>query len=232
MVGFLPTSQLSPQYYPRVEDGNKNKILEKLKSLVNKTLKVKIIDIDEREDKLIVSEKEVWKDKQKDALENYKVGDMVEGIVSGITNFGIFVKFGKNLEGLVHISELGWQRIDHPKNIFKIKDKVKAEIIDIGDEKIFLSLKKLMPDPWKKVVEKYKIGDMVRGKVLKINPFGLFVELDQDIHGLAHISELSNKPIKSPHEIAKAGDILDFKILSIEPEEHRLGLSLRALENK
>ncbi|TSC95709.1 MAG: RNA binding S1 protein [Parcubacteria group bacterium Athens1014_10] len=231
IVSFLPTSQLSPQYYPRVEDGNKNKILEKLKALVNKTLKVKIIGVDEKENKLIVSEKEVWKEKQKNTLENYKIGDVVEGTVSGIIDFGIFVKFGKNLEGLIHISELGWQRISHPKNLFKDGDKVKAKIIDIEGEKISLSIKQLILDPWKKAVEKYKEGDVVKGKVLKVNPFGLFVELDEFIHGLAHISELSNKVIKNPNEIAKKGDVLDFKILSIESGDHRLGLSLKALEN-
>lgn len=231
MSGFLPTSQLSPQYYPRVENGNKNKILEKLKSLVNKILKVKIIDLDEKEDKLIVSEKEIWKETQKDSLENYKVGDVVEGLVSGIADFGIFLKFGKELEGLVHISELGWQRIEHPKDLFKTGEPVKAEIIDINEGKIFLSIKKLVIDPWKKAIEKYKIGDVVKGKILKISPFGLFVRLDEDIHGLAHISELSDKPVKDPRQIAKEGDTLDFKILSIEPEDHRLGLSLRALKN-
>ncbi len=232
ILGFLPTSQLSPQYYPRVENGNKNKILEKLKSLINKSLIVKIIGLDEQENKLIVSEKELWKEKQKNTLENYKIGDAVEGIVSGVINFGIFIKFGKNLEGLVHISELGWQRIDHPKELFKAGDAVKAEIIDIEDGKISLSIKKLISDPWKKAIKKYKINDIVKGEVLKINPFGLFVKLDDDIHGLAHISELSDKPINNPRQIAKEGDILDFKILSIEPEDHRLGLSLKALKNK
>ena len=232
VIGFLPTSQMSPQYYPRVEDANKHRILEKLRSLINKTLKVKIITADEKENKLIVSEKEVWKEGQKNNLENYKVGDIIEGTVSGVVDFGIFVKFGKNLEGLVHISELGWQRIDQPKNLFKIGDKIKGEIIDIEDEKISLSIKKLLSDPWKEEIKKYKIGDTVKGKVLKVNPYGLFVELDKNIHGLAHISELSSKDIKDSRQIAKQGDTLNFKILSIEPEEHRLGLSLRALENK
>lgn len=230
LIGFLPTSQLSPEYYPRVQDGNKNKILEKLRPLINKTLKVKIIGVDEKENKLIVSEKELWEKKQKQDLKNYKLGDIIEGTVSGLANFGIFVKFGKNLEGLVHISELAWQRIDHPRELFKVEGKVKAEIISVEEGKISLSIKKLIPDPWKKAIKKYKIGDIVKGKVLKINPFGLFIELDKNIHGLAHISELSSKPIKDPHQVAKIGDIVNFKILSIEPEDHRLGLSLRALE--
>ncbi len=227
--GFLPVSQLSPDNYPRVSGGDKIKILEKLKSFVGTTMKVKVIDVNEREEKLIVSEKSVWEEAQKGVLDKYKLGDVVEGAITAIADFGVFVKFD-NLEGLVHISEIAWQRIDHPRDLVKVGEVVKAEIIGIEGSKIFLSMKKLIQDPWKAVTEKYKIGDKVEGKVLKINPFGFFVELDKDIHGLAHISELSKKPVKNVSDIAKIGDTMTFKIVSIEPEQHRLGLSLKALE--
>ncbi len=227
--GFLPVSQLSPDNYPRVSGGDKIKILEKLKSFVGTSMKVKVIDVNEREEKLIVSEKSVWEEAQKGVLDKYKLGDVVEGAITAIADFGVFVKFD-NLEGLVHISEIAWQRIDHPRDLLKVGDVVKAEIIGIEGSKIFLSMKKLIQDPWKTVTEKYKIGDSVEGKVLKINPFGFFVELDKDIHGLAHISELSKKPVKNVSDIAKIGDTMTFKIVSIEPEQHRLGLSLKALE--
>lgn len=226
--GFLPVSQLSPDNYPRVTGGDKIKILEKLKSFVGQTMNVKVIDVNEREEKLIVSEKAVWEEAQKGVLDKYKVGDTVEGVITAIADFGVFVKFD-NLEGLVHISEIAWQRIDHPRDLVKVGDKVKAEIIGIEGSKLFLSMKKLIQDPWKNVAEKYKIGDVVEGKVLKVNPFGFFVELDRDIHGLAHISELSKKPIKNVADIGKIGDTLKFKIVSIEPEQHRLGLSLKAM---
>jgi len=226
--GFLPVSQLMPEHYPRVPGGDKNRILDRLKSYIGKGFEVKIIDANEAEDKLIVSEKAAWEEKQKDVIASYKVGDKVEGKVTAVTDFGVFVEFGEdNLEGLIHISELAWQRIDDPNDLVKVGDKVKAEIINVEGSKIFLSIKKLKEDPWSNVSKKYKIGDKVKGKVLKINPFGLFVELDNDIHGLAHISELSNKPINDPNEVAKIGDELEFKILSIEPENHRLGLSLK-----
>ncbi|WKZ28607.1 MAG: S1 RNA-binding domain-containing protein [Patescibacteria group bacterium] len=227
--GFLPVSQLSPDNYPRVSGGDKIKILEKLKSFVGTTMKVKVIDVNEREEKLIVSEKSVWEEAQKGVLDKYKLGDVVEGTITAIADFGVFVKFD-NLEGLVHISEIAWQRIDHPRDLVKVGETVKAEIIGIEGSKIFLSMKKLIQDPWKTVNDKYKIGDKVEGKILKINPFGFFVELDRDIHGLAHISELSKKPVKNVTEIAKIGDTMTFKIVSIEPEQHRLGLSLKALE--
>lgn len=228
--GFLPVSQLSPDNYPRVTGGDKIKILEKLKSFVGQSMNVKVIDVNEREEKLIVSEKAVWEEAQKGVLDKYKVGDTVEGVITAIADFGVFVKFD-NLEGLVHISEIAWQRIDHPRDLVKVGDAVKAEIIGIEGSKLFLSMKKLIQDPWKAVGEKYKVGDTVEGKVLKVNPFGFFVELDRDIHGLAHISELSKKPIKNVADIGKVGDTLKFKIVSIEPEQHRLGLSLKAMED-
>ncbi len=225
--GFLPVSQLKPEHYPRVEEGNKNRILEKLKKFVNKEMEVKIIAIDERSGKLIVSEKELVSTKKKSIDKKYKVGDIVQGKISGLVDFGAFITFNKDQEGLVHISELAWQRIDHPQDVVKIGDKVNAEIISItNDGKISLSIRRLIKDPWQDIKDKYKVGQKVKGKVLKVNPFGLFVELDPDIHGLAHISELSDKPVKDISKIAKSGDMLTFKIVSIEQDDHRLGLSL------
>jgi len=131
-----------------------------------------------------------------------------------------------------HISEIAWQRIDHPKDFLKVDQVVKAEIIGIEGSKIFLSMKKLIDDPWSHVEEKYHVGDTVSGVVLKVNPFGLFVELDTDIHGLAHISELSDKPTVDINSIASIGETKTFKIVSLEPKEHRLGLSLKDLKKK
>ncbi len=227
--GFLPVSQLSPDHYPRVSGGEKNKILEKLRTYVGQDFTVQVIDVNETERKLIVSEKAIWEDEQREVLAKFKVGDVVEGEVVALADFGAFIRFD-GLEGLAHISELAWQRIDHPRDILSIGQKVKAQIINVEGSKIFLSMKRLVDDPWKNVTDKYRIGQIVRGKIIKANPFGFFVELDNDIHGLAHISELSSKPIKEPTEAAKIGDELAWKIVSIEPEQHRLGLSLKALE--
>jgi small subunit ribosomal protein S1 len=224
---FIPVSQLSPANYPRVSGGEKAKIQEKLKSLVGQSLEVKILDVNEEDEKIVVSEKAVWETKQESVLSKYKVGDHVEGKVTAVTDFGAFVRFDENLEGLVHISEIAWQRIDHPRDVLKIGDHVRAEIINIESAKIFLSMKKLVEDPWRTVAAKYTLGQSIKGKVLKINPFGLFVELDPEIHGLAHISELANKPVKDANEIARVGDEFDFRIISIDADSHRLGLSLR-----
>ena len=226
VVGFLPVSQLTTEHYPRVEGGDKNKILIHLKDFAGQSFKVKIIDVNETEEKLIVSEKAAWEEKQHSAISKYKVGEEIKGVITGVVDFGAFVEFGENLEGLIHISELAWQRIDNPRDIIHVGDKVKAAIIAIENSKISLSMKKLQEDPWVKVAKKYKVGQSVKGKVLKVNPFGAFVELDNDIHGLAHISELSAKEINTPTDVVEIGESYKFNIISIEPTNHRLGLSL------
>ncbi len=231
VTGFLPVSQLAPDHYPRVTGGDKGKILEKLKSYVGESMDVRIIDSNEGDNKLIVSEKALWEDKQRHVIAQHKVGDAIEGEVTAVADFGAFVKFD-SLEGLVHISELAWQRIDHPKDVVKVGQVVKAEIIGIEGSKIFLSMKKLIDDPWRNVETRYKVGDTVEGKVLKINPFGLFVELDAEIHGLAHVSELSDEPVDDMSKFATIGETVKFKVVSIEANEHRLGLSLKAMNEK
>jgi small subunit ribosomal protein S1 len=226
IAGFLPVSQLAPENYPRINGGDKGKILEKLKSFVGKEFEAKVMTLEEKDDKIIFSEKEAWNEKQRDVISKYGIGTVVEGTIMAITDFGVFLSFGENLEGLIHISELAWQRIDDPNDLFKVGDKIKAEVISLEDSKIFLSAKKLMTDPWQEVDKKYKIKQVVKGKILKVNPFGLFVKLDEDIHGLAHISQLGLGPKEKINELYKAEQILNFEIVSIEPNEHRLGLAV------
>ena len=238
ITGFLPVSQLTNEHYPRVEEGEKGKILEKLRSFISIEMKVKVIDTDRETIKLIVSEKAAYSAEEKKAVSELKVGDVIEGEVSGVVDFGAFVKFlppskaesdreEDRLEGLVHISELAWQLIDNPREILKTGDKVKCQIIGIDDTRVSLSIKALLKDPWTEVDKRYKSGDIVKGQVRKLNHFGAFVYLDDDIHGLAHVSELLEKnPGKNIEEILEAGKTYDWKILSIEPREHRMGLTL------
>ena len=226
--GFLPVSQLAPENYPRVNGGDKSKILDKLKSFVGADFEVKVMALEEKEEKLIVSEKEAWQEKQKDIISKYKVGSIVAGTITALTDFGVFLSFGENLEGLIHISELAWQRIDDPSDLFKVGDKIKAEIISIEGSKIFLSAKKLLTDPWQEVDKKYQVGQKVSGTILKINPFGLFVELDKDIHGLAHISQLGLPAGRKINEVYKIGERQDLTVVSLEPKDHRLGLAVAA----
>jgi len=202
------------------------KILEKLKSLVGTETEVKIITLDRKDNKLVVSEKDAWQEKQKDVISKFKVGDTVEGAIIAVTTFGVFVNFSGNLEGLIHISELAWQRIEDPSEVYKVGDMIKAQIIAIEGAKIFLSAKKLLADPWEGVEKKYAVEQIVKGTILKVNPFGLFVELDNDIHGLAHISQLGLATGEKIEDVFEQGRELDFSIISLDANEHRLGLAI------
>ncbi len=222
--GFLPVSQLSGQKYPRVEGGDKQKILSELQKYVGELFEVRVIDVDPREEKLIVSEKEVIQQDVRDALAQYGVGDVIEGEVSGVVDFGAFVKFGGNkLEGLIHISELDHKLIEDPRKIVKAGDKIRAKIIGIEEGRVSLSLKALKEDPWLRAEERYHKDDRVIGEVTKINKFGAFVRLDPDIHGLAHISEFAG--FEGMHRALEVGKQYPFRIRSIEPAQHRLALS-------
>ena len=221
IIGFLPASQLSSDNYPRVGDGDKNKILSLLMQLVSKDMQVRIISLDKDEGKLVVSEKATKKEEEKEKVSLLEVGNVIEGEISGIVDFGTFVKFDNDLEGLVHISELAWKLIDDPRKLFHVGQKVKCKIIGIDDSRISLSIKALEKDPWQEVGKKYKTGQKVQGEVTKVNPFGAFVQLDEDIHGLAHISKLAEE---SGIEVLEAGKTFDFEIISIEASDHRLGL--------
>ena len=221
--GFLPVSQLKPENYPRVKEGNKMEILEKLKTFINKELLVRIINIDETEKKIIFSEKQIKTEKEI----KHKIGEVVEAKITGLANFGAFVTFNEDSEGLIHISELAWKRIEKPEEVVKVGETVEAKIINLTkDGKASLSTKALLEDPWKKINEKYQINQTVEGKILKINPFGLFVSLDENIHGLAHVSELLLKEGEKIETKFKEGETNLFKIISLEPEDHRLSLAL------
>jgi ribosomal protein S1 len=224
--GFLPVSQLAPENYPRISGGDKSRILEKLKSFVGQEFEVTVMTLNEEENKIIFSEKDVWNKRQKPALDKYSVGMGVDGKITAITNFGVFVSFGEGIEGLIHISELAWQRIDSPSEMYKVNDDIKAEIISIDGAKVFLSAKKLLKDPWLEASAKYKAGQVVPGTILKVNPFGLFVKLDEEIHGLAHISQLNLGVKEKITELFKSDEVRDFEIVSVSPSEHRLGLKL------
>ena len=221
---FLPVSQLESSHYPRVEGGDSSKILRELQKFVGETLEVKIFDLSPREKKLILSEKVNEAEKIKEVLKKYKAGKVVEGEISGITDFGAFIKFGEGLEGLIHISELDWAIVTDPGEIVKVGEKLQAKIIDISDDKVSLSLKSLKKDPWQGIEKKYKKGDVISGKVTKFNPFGAFVQITPKIQGLCHISEFGNQTRMM--ERLKIDKKYNFQILSIDPEEHRMTLKL------
>jgi len=226
---FLPVSQLSQTNYPKVEGGDSQKILTSLQKFIGQEIEVKIFDFDQKEEKLILSEKAKETKKIKELLKNYQIGDIVETEVTGIVDFGVFVKFNVDkteeiLEGLIHISELDWQLIENPSEIVKLGQKVKAKIIDISNGKVSLSLKALKKDPWKDIEEKHKKGDIIKGEVAKFNSFGVFIKISPQIQGLCHVSEFGSQ--KKMEETLEVGEKYNFKILLIEPIEHRMTLKL------
>jgi len=231
--GFLPLSQLSIKHYPRVKDGETAEILKNLQELVGQKLNVKIIDVNSQENKLIFSEKAVTSREINQLLQNYKPGDIVEGKITGLAEFGAFMKFPlptsdveeKSLqaEGLIHISELDWQLIDDVSEIVKIGDIVRAKITEISqDGKVSLSLKALKQDPWKGVEEKYKKGDVIDGKVVKINQLGAFVEVAPKIRGLAHVAQAGSQA-QAKNALVK-GEQYKFEITALDEITHKMGL--------
>ncbi|MBI4137903.1 MAG: S1 RNA-binding domain-containing protein [Candidatus Sungbacteria bacterium] len=224
--GFLPASQLSLKNYPRVEGGDKEKIFQELQKLVGSLLKVKILDVDQDEQKLIFTEKGIDQEAIRQILGGYKVGDVVEGEITGVVDFGAFMRFDTSLgiEGLIHLSEIDWILIENPRDVLKPGDLVRAKIIDIQGDKVSLSLKQLKEDPWMKIAEKYKKGDRVTGKITKFNSFGAFVQFENDVQGLAHVSEFGSE--RAMREKLTRGEEHSFRVLLIDPKEHRMSLGV------
>jgi small subunit ribosomal protein S1 len=227
--GFLPVSQLSTDNYPRVND--KDEIQIRLNELVGKNMNVIVLDADDRDNKLIFSEKAAHKNEINKVLDKYAIGDKVKGNVTGVVDFGVFVNVD-GVEGLVHISEISWDRIEDPSKIYKIGDKVDAEIIGIENDRFSLSIKRLTDDPWVLAVKSFGNGDVVEGEVTRITPFGAFVRIHDDIEALVHISELSEDHITNPEEIVESAKKYKFSILNIDKENHKIALSLKAVSAK
>ena len=221
--GFLPASQLKAEHYPRVIDGDKDKILEELKKLVGQKIAVSIISAIPKEGKLIFSEKNPSERDKEKIIEKYQVGDELEGEVTGIVDFGVFVKVEEGLEGLVHISEIDWSLVEDPRALFKLRDKVKVKIIEIKDGKISLSIKALKENPWKEAAAKYKKDDIVSGVVIKFNKHGALASIEEGIAGLVHISEFGGED--KLREKLELGKTYTFKIALFEPKEQKMALS-------
>ncbi|MBI5742657.1 MAG: S1 RNA-binding domain-containing protein [Candidatus Niyogibacteria bacterium] len=218
--GFLPTSQLKAAHYPRVDGGDKEKIANELRKLVGEKLSVVVITANQKEGKLIFSEKHSDSEETKGLVSKYKVGDAIIGTVTGVVEFGIFIKLEEGLEGLAHISELDWSLVEDPSKLFKVGDEVKAKVIGIESGKVSLSVKALTPDPWTDIKDKHKKGDIVEGEVVRFNQYGSLVCLTKGVCGLVHISEF-----KSEHEMKEkleVGKKYPFQISLFEPDNHRM----------
>lgn len=224
---FLPVSQLALEHYPKVQDGDRTKIAEELKKFVGEELNVKIIDVNPRSNKIIASEREVLSTNVKELLTAYTIGQTVDCIVSGVADFGVFVRFVDNpeIEGMIHISELDYKLVESPKNLVKINDTLQAKIIDIKEGRVFLSLKALKEDPWETVGKQFKQGDIVEGRVHKLNPFGAVVALPNNFQGMVHVSEFGGQD-EMKKEILP-GQSYSFVIDSIKPDERRIMLKIK-----
>lgn len=228
--GFLPVSQLAQQHYPRVEGGDRARILEELQKFVGQEFSLQIITVDSNEEKLIFSEKGLEPNQLKEKLEKYTVGGEYEGEVSGAVDFGIFVKLEEGLEGLVHISELDWSLVDNPGDLYKSGDRVRVKIIEIDGDKISLSIKALKPDPWKAV--NLQKGDIVQGVITKTNKYGAFVKLQdhEGLSGLSHVSEFGTT--QKMHDMIEIGKSYPFQIVVFQPDNHKLSLAFLGGEEK
>ncbi|HCI05337.1 MAG: RNA binding S1 domain protein [Parcubacteria group bacterium GW2011_GWC1_45_9] len=213
--GFLPVSQLALEHYPRVEGGNKSRILEELRKFVGKEMKVRVLDFNQGEGKLIFSEKEAEQEKLQNLLLNYKINDVVEGEITGIAPFGAFIRFGDPaLEGLIHISEIDHKLVDDPSSYLKVGSKEKAKIINITNDRIFLSLKSLKIDPWDEIESIYKKGGVYSGRVIKQTQLGALISLDDYIYGVSADENLETEKTYS------------FKISEIDKKERKITLKL------
>jgi len=229
--GFLPVSQLSSENYPRVTGADKDEILHRLNTLVGRTLMVRILDLNRKEGKLIVSEKEAQREFTQGKIAEFKVGDTIKGIVTGVVDFGVFVNVN-GIEGLVHISEIAWDRVDNPSKYVKVGQEIEAVIIAIDQDKLSLSMKQLTEDPWQKEISTYKVGDEVDGKITRITPFGAFVQINPVIEALVHISELSDNHVTDPNTLVKVGETKKFRVIGIDADQHKISLSLKSPDAK
>ena len=223
--GFLPVSQLSAEHYPRVGSADKDEILQRLNSLVGKSIRVRILDAIKKENKLIFSEKEAIKDGLAERFAELKVGDTVKGVVTGVVDFGVFVNVD-GIEGLVHISEISWERVNNPSDYVKVGDILEAKIIAIDKERLSLSMKQLVEDPWISEVEKLKKGEKVEGTVTRITPFGAFVQISPAVEALVHVSELGEGSDVDPEKVFTLNERKTFKVLDIDKEGRKISLSV------
>jgi small subunit ribosomal protein S1 len=224
--GFLPVSQLSAEHYPRVGSADKDEILQRLNALVGKPIKVRVLDADRRANKLIFSEKEAIKDGLTERFEKLKVGDTVKGIITGVVDYGAFVNV-EGIEGLIHISEISWERVNNPADYVKVGQQVEAKVIAIDKERLSLSLKQLQEDPWLSEVEKFKKGDDVEGTVTRITPFGAFVQLSPSVEALVHVSELGEGDGADPEKVFKLNERKNFRVLEVDKDNRKISLSLK-----
>ncbi len=237
--GFVPATQLESTFRRKAESqaetGDSGD--SDLGAFVGKKIRLKIIELDRGRNRLILSERAAmrdWRKEQKERLlTELKEGDVRSGVVTSVTDFGAFVSLG-GVDGLIHLSELSWAKINHPRDLLKVGDRVDVKVLSVDRERqrIALSLKRLQAEPWTTVEERYQVGQLVEGTITKLASFGAFARLEDNIEGLIHISELSDRRINHPKEVVKEGETLTLRVIRIDASRRRLGLSLKRVADE
>ena len=212
-----------------MEDGDQEKIFEELLKLLGHEFQVRIINFDEDGRRMILSEREAYREERAKIMETLNVGNEYDGVISGISSYGFFVTIGGCIEGLVHISEITYGHVSNILSLGEVGKDMKVKVIGLDDGKISLSSKKLKPDPWTIIPQKYKVGDVIEGEVVRYVPYGVFIRVYDDINGLVHLSEITDKTINNPVEAIKLGSIVKAKVILLEPQNRKIGLSIKAL---
>ncbi len=230
--GFIPLSQVAGV---RLDGSTEDEVRDKLASMVGQTIPVKVLEINRRRNRLILSERQAVQERRglrKEQLINeLKEGEVRHGRVSSLCDFGAFVDLG-GADGLVHLSELAWRQVSHPREVLQVGQEVDVYVLNVDREKkkIALSLRRLQPEPWTTIADRYHPGDVVEGTITKLATFGAFARVEDGIEGLIHISELGDGHIVHPRNVVKEGDRVTLRVLRVEPERRRLALSLRQVE--
>jgi len=241
VVGFIPTSLLDPNKVYKLEgveysskDEMQRELSKRLTELVGSKIKVKIMEFDKEKNKVIFSEKlflaEQPSELRQKTIKNVKVGDTLDATVTAVTNYGIFVN-AEGLDGLVHVSEISWDKVENPSDFAKVGEKITVKLIDISDDgkRVAYSMKQLTNDPWNEVSEDFKVGGKVKGIITEVEDYGLIVKIGEGITGLIHKSELKEENIGDPKDHYKIGDEIEAIILTISPNDRKMGLSVKRL---
>jgi len=230
--GFVPATQLEGTFRKKSEETGEPTDELDLSAYVGKKIKLKVIELERERNRLILSERaamrEIRKAQKERLLAEIKEGDTLTGTVTSVADFGVFVDLG-GVDGMIHLSEMSWTKIGRPSEVVQVGDRVQVQVLSIDRERerIALSLKRLQPEPWTTVEERYKIGQLVTGTITKLASFGAFARLEENIEGLIHISELADRRIQHPKEVVKEGDTLQLRVIRVDAARRRLGLSLK-----
>lgn len=224
--GFLPASHVERNF------------VENLDQYVGKKLRMKILELDRQRNNVVLSRKELLEEEYEKAkaetFARLREGDIVQGVVKRITDFGAFVDIGSGVEGLLHVSELAWSRVRHPSDVLSEGQEIKVKVLNVDreNERISLSLKETLPDPWENIEERYQVGDILRGTVTRVVDFGAFVKVEDGVEGLVHISQMADHHVNNPNEVVSPGSEVTVKVVSLDPQARRIGLSIKEANRK